>query len=47
MPLEELNCADTGLLSSNAVVLAGMKTLKTINEKPAAVFWKEIDAKKN
>ena len=30
---------------SEVEVLRSIKTLKTINGKPAAEFWKEVDAK--
>jgi Leucine-rich repeat (LRR) protein len=44
MPLKILNCdfkpeRDTAILRS-------IKTLETINGKPAAEFWKEFEAKK-
>ncbi len=44
MPLKELGCdfkpeRDTEILRS-------IKTLETINGKPAAEFWKEVDAKR-
>jgi hypothetical protein len=29
----------------DAAILRAMPTLQTINEKPAAHFWKEVDAK--
>jgi hypothetical protein len=30
----------------DAAILRGIKTLQTINNKPVADFWKEVDAKK-
>ena len=44
LPLKRLTCdfepgRDTEILRS-------IKTLETINEKPAAEFWKDMDAKK-
>jgi len=44
MPLTELRFDQT--TPKNLRIVRGMKTLKTINDKPAAVFWKEIDAKR-
>jgi len=37
LPLEELNCHE-GFARKNAPMLKRMKTLKTINGKPAAAF---------
>jgi len=41
LPLEELTCPEP-MARKNAPVLAEIKTLKTINGQPAAVFWKSI-----
>ncbi len=41
LPLEELTCPEP-MARKNAPVLAGIKTLKTINGQPATVFWKSI-----
>jgi hypothetical protein len=30
----------------DAEILRSIKTLETINDKPATKFWKEVDAKK-
>jgi serine/threonine protein kinase/Leucine-rich repeat (LRR) protein len=43
MPLKSLHC-DLQQASRNAELLRGIKTLEKINEKPAAEFWKQIDA---
>ena len=42
LPLEELTCDDS-LLKFNARALRGIKTLKTINQRPAAVYWALLD----
>ena len=44
MPLESITC--DFVPERDAKVLRGIKSLKTINSKPAADFWKEVDAKK-
>ena len=44
MPLKELNCDFKP--ERDAEILRSIKTLKTINDKPAAEFWKDRDAKK-
>ncbi len=45
MPLQELGC-NKELAQSNRAVIQGIKSLQTINNKPAAEFWKEADVKK-
>ena len=42
LPLERIDCDFRA--SRDAKVLRGIVTLKTINGKPAAQFWKEVDA---
>ena len=42
MPLEELNCDFKP--ERDAEILHSIKTLTTINDKPAAEFWKEVEA---
>ena len=44
MPLKELHC--TFKPERDAEILRAIKTLETINDKPAAEFWKDVDAKK-
>ena len=44
MPLKELRCDFK--YERDAEILRAIKTLETINEKPAAQFWKEAEAKK-
>jgi serine/threonine protein kinase/Leucine-rich repeat (LRR) protein len=44
MPLKNLAC-DPGMAQRHAALLRSMKTLTTINAKPAAEFWKEVEAK--
>jgi hypothetical protein len=44
MPLKELTCDFKP--KRDAEVLRSIKTLERINGKPAAEFWKEVDAKK-
>ncbi len=44
MPLEWIKCDFEP--ERDAAILREIKTLKTINDKPAAQFWKEVDAKK-
>ena len=39
LPLEELTCPEP-MARKNGPVLAEIKTLKTINGRPAAEFWK-------
>jgi hypothetical protein len=39
LPLEELTCPEP-MARKNAPILAEIKTLKTINGRPAAAFWK-------
>ena len=43
MPLKELHCDFKA--ERDAEILRSIKTLETINGKPAAVFWKEVDKK--
>ncbi len=43
MPLTSLNCDFK--IERDVEVLRSIETLKTINNKPAQVFWKEVDAK--
>jgi Leucine-rich repeat (LRR) protein len=45
MPLQKIGC-DPDLAQSNRATLQAVKSLQTINNKPAAVFWKEVNAKK-
>ncbi len=42
MPLKELSCDFNA--KRDADILRSIKTLETINQKPAAEFWKEVDA---
>jgi serine/threonine protein kinase/Leucine-rich repeat (LRR) protein len=44
MPLKDL-VVDFPLLERNAEILRSIKTLQNINGKPAAQFWKEVEAK--
>jgi serine/threonine protein kinase len=44
MPLKDLNC--TFRPERDGVILRSIKTLKRINGKPAAEFWKDVDGKK-
>jgi len=44
LPLKELRCDFK--FKRDAEILRSIKTLETINEKPAAQFWKEAEAKK-
>jgi hypothetical protein len=44
MPLKHLSCDFKP--ERDAALLRAIKTLETINRKPAADFWKEVDAKK-
>jgi len=44
MPLKEFSCDFK--TERDAEILRSIKTLETINGKPAAVFWKEVDANK-
>jgi serine/threonine protein kinase len=44
MPLELLTCSFVA--ERDAAILRSINTLKTINNKPKAEFWKEVDAKK-
>jgi hypothetical protein len=46
MPLQELRC-DPELANSNRDMLQSIKSLQTINDKPAAEFWKELRAKES
>jgi hypothetical protein len=43
MPLKELKCSFNA--ERDAGILRSIKTLEMINDKPAAAFWKELDAK--
>jgi hypothetical protein len=43
MPLTKLLCDFRP--ERDAALLRSIKTLEKINEKPAAEFWKELDAK--
>jgi len=43
MPLTELKCDFKP--ERDADILRCVKTLEKINDKPAAQFWKEVDAK--
>jgi hypothetical protein len=43
MPLKTLYCNFQP--DRDAALLRSIKTLETINGKPAAEFWKEVDAK--
>jgi hypothetical protein len=45
MPLKELGCSPQ-LIAPNAAALRTIETLERINGKPAAEFWKEVNAKK-
>ena len=40
LPLEELTCPEP-MARKDGPVLKGIKTLKTINGRPAAEFWKQ------
>ena len=42
MPLKTLTC--DFVAARDAGVLRGLRTLETINDKPAAEFWKAVDA---
>jgi hypothetical protein len=42
MPLKHLVCDFRP--ERDAAVLRAIKTLETINDKPAAQFWQEVDA---
>jgi hypothetical protein len=42
MPLEWLECREE-ILRKHAPLLREMATLKTINERPAEEFWRELD----
>jgi hypothetical protein len=44
MPLTEIELAFKP--ERDAEILRSIKTLETINGKPAQEFWKELDAKK-
>ena len=44
MPLTELRCDFKA--ERDAAIVRSIKTLETINGKPAAEFWKDVDAKK-
>jgi hypothetical protein len=44
MPLTNLNCDFQP--ERDAAILRSIKTLEQINAKPAAEFWKEVDAQK-
>jgi hypothetical protein len=44
MPLTNLRCDFK--CERDTAILRSIKTLKTINDKPAAAFWKEQEAKK-
>ena len=44
MPLKELRCNFKA--ERDAEILRSIKTLETINDKPAAEFWKEVDAQR-
>jgi hypothetical protein len=44
MPLRDLRCDFK--FERDAAILRSIKTLETINQKPAAQFWKEVEAKK-
>ena len=44
LPIEEM-VLSPGMIAGNTIILRQMPTLKTINGKPAAVLWKELDAK--
>lgn len=44
MPLKELSCDFKP--ERDAEILRSIKTLETINDKPAKEFWKEVDGKK-
>jgi len=44
MPLKVLGCDFKA--ERDADILRSIKTLETINEKPAAEFWKDVDGKK-
>jgi hypothetical protein len=43
MPLTELGCDFKP--ERDAALLRSLKTLQKINDKPAAEFWKQVDAK--
>jgi len=43
MPLKQVVCDFKP--ERDAAILRSIKTLETINHKPAAEFWKEVDAK--
>jgi hypothetical protein len=44
MPLKELRCDFNP--ERDAAILRSLKTLEKINDKPAAEFWREVDAQK-
>jgi hypothetical protein len=44
VPLEELKCRDE-MITRNSTVLRNVATLKTINGKPAAEFWQQVEAR--
>jgi hypothetical protein len=45
MPLDKLWCdPDTAALSENVRFLKPIQTLKTINDLPAAEFWRRVEA---
>jgi hypothetical protein len=43
VPLKSLTCDFKA--ERDGPVLRAIRTLETINDKPAAQFWKEVDAK--
>ena len=43
MPLKELRCDFKP--ERDAEILRSLKTLETINDKPAKEFWQEVDAR--
>jgi hypothetical protein len=43
MPLREIRCDFK--FERDAEILRSIKTLETINQKPAAQFWKEVEAR--
>jgi hypothetical protein len=45
MPLQEISCNFKP--ERDAVILRSIKTLEKINDKPAAEFWKVVDASKD
>jgi hypothetical protein len=44
LPLQVLTCDFQP--GRDAAVLRALDTLRTINDRPAAEFWKDVDAKK-